>query len=320
MPGQVAPQRSATEEWYPFESGHGAAKSAVKAVVSAAVMSRVAISVFSKQTSDESGMEAIPRSRPRVSGKKRSDWSYNETMANEYELRKQLIEVCRRLYDRELIVAMDGNVSCRMGPNRFLTTPSGVCKGDLTPDRLVVVDAHGKKLAGSLKPSSEFGMHAAIYEVRADVSAVVHAHPPTATAFSVAGASLASPILTEVVLTLGAIPTAPYATPGTPEVAAGVRQLITTYDCCILDHHGVVTVGRDLLEAFYRMETVEQTAKVALAAHTLGGSRALGPAQVGALQDTRRALGLREIPVLGVSSPSETGIRSVELSGRLGRA
>lgn len=237
--------------------------------------------------------------------------AYNRAMPTEYELRKQLVEVCRRLYERELIVAMDGNVSCRIGPNRFLTTPSGACKGYLTPDQLVAVDLDGKKLAGSLKPSSEFGMHAAIYAVRPDVMAIVHAHPPTATAFSVAGVSLAEPILTEVVLTVGSIPTAPYATPGTPEVADSIRTLIETYDCCILDHHGVVTVGRDLFEAYYRMETVEQTAKVALTAHQLGGAHPLSPHQIGPLKTIRQALGLRDVPIGGVSSKPRVGMKTI---------
>lgn len=232
-------------------------------------------------------------------------------MPTEYALRKQLVEIGRRLYERQLIVALDGNISCRVGPNRFLTTPSGVCKGQLAPDQLVAVDKDGKKLAGTLKPSSEFGMHAAVYAVRPDVMAIVHAHPPTATAFSVAGKSLAEPILTEVVLTLGSIPTAPYATPGTPEVASSIRSLIATYDCCILDHHGVVTVGRDLFEAFHRMETVEQTAKVALVAHQLGGARSLTSSQIGSLQVIRKALGLPEVPIEGVSGQGQAGMKTI---------
>lgn len=218
-------------------------------------------------------------------------------MATEYELRRQVIEVCRRLYDRQLIVATDGNVSCRLAANRFLTTPSGLCKGDLKPEALVVVDGCGKKLNGSFKPSSEFGMHALIYDLRPDVHAVVHAHPPTATAFSVAGKSLAAPILTEVVLTLGAIHTAPYATPGSPELGAGVIQLLATFDSCLLDHHGAVTVGKDLWEAYGRMETVEQTAKIAMMAHSLGGAIPLGGSQVEALQVLKVALGQRPISV-----------------------
>ncbi|HEY9898816.1 MAG TPA: class II aldolase/adducin family protein [Pantanalinema sp.] len=219
-------------------------------------------------------------------------------MSDERErLSHHLIDVCRRLYASGLIVATDGNVSCRIDAERFLTTPSGMCKGFLSPEDLVVVDLDGRALQGTRRPSSEFGMHGAVYRTREDVRAVVHAHPPTATAFSVAGVSLMEPILTEVVLGLGAIPTAPYATPGTPEVGEGVSRLIADYDCCILDHHGAVTVGGDLFEALHRMETIEQTAKVALSAHALGGARPLAPGQVEELAATRRAMGLRDIPV-----------------------
>ncbi|MNK65831.1 L-fuculose phosphate aldolase [compost metagenome] len=216
--------------------------------------------------------------------------AYNGAMLDETTLREQLVRVCRQLYAKELIVATDGNVSARLGADRFLTTPSGVCKGYLEPDMLVVVDAEGQKVDGMLKPSSEFGMHLAIYRVRPDAEAIVHAHPPTATAFSVAGVSLEPPILTEVVITLGAIPTTPYATPGTPEVGDAVRGAAATHDAFILDHHGAVTLGRSLDEAYYRMETVEQTAKVHLMAHQLGGIRPLAPVQVEALDEIRRKL------------------------------
>lgn len=209
-------------------------------------------------------------------------------MTPEHALREQLAAVCRKLYQRQLIVATDGNVSVRLGPDRFLTTPTGVCKGDLTPDMAVVVDGQGQPVSEGFMPSSEFGMHLAIYAVRPDAQAIVHAHPPTATAFSVAGRSLEAPILTEVLLTLGSIPTTPYATPGTPEVAEAVRAIARNHEAFILDHHGAVTLGRDLAEAYHRMETVEQTAKVHLAAHQLGGIHPLDRAQIEPLDAIRR--------------------------------
>lgn len=211
-------------------------------------------------------------------------------MKSEYQLRKDLVEICRRLYERRLIVAADGNVSCRLPAGRFLTTPGGVCKGYLRPEELVVVDSDGKKLGGALKPSTEFAMHLAAYRERPDVQAVVHAHPPIATAFSVAGVSLEQPILTEVVLTLGAIPTTRYGTPGTEEVPEAIRPVLRDADAFLLDHHGAVTVGRDLFEAFYRMETVEQTAQVMLVAHHLGGAHPLTAAQIAPLAGLREAL------------------------------
>lgn len=209
-------------------------------------------------------------------------------MLEEKAHRDALVRICRRLYQERLIVATDGNCSVRLGEDRFLTTPSGVCKGDLEPAMLVVVDAEGRRLEGELPPSSEFGMHLAIYAVRPDVQAIVHAHPPTATAFSVAGVSLEPAILTEVVLTLGAIATAPYATPGTPELAEAVQAIARSHDAFILDHHGAVTLGRHLDQAYHRMETVEQTAKVHLVAHQLGGIRPLASEQVAALAAIRR--------------------------------
>lgn len=233
-------------------------------------------------------------------------------MKSEYQLRKDLVEVCHRLYQRQLIVAADGNVSCRLPGGRFLTTPTGACKGELRPEDLVVVDPQGHKLGGRNQPSTEFDMHLTAYQERPDVDAVVHAHPPTATAFSVAGVSLDRPILTEVVLTLGGIPTTPYGTPGTPEVGAAIRSVVRHADAFLLDHHGAVTVGRDLYEAFYRMETVEQTAKVMCVAHQLGGAIPLTQAQVAPLRGIREQAVSRVIPAAR-SFPLETpaGTRSL---------
>lgn len=206
----------------------------------------------------------------------------------EFELRKQVARICHRLYERELIVANAGNVSARVGRDRFLTTPSGVCKGWLEPGDLVVVDGQGRRLAGSRPPSSEFEMHRVIYEERPDVSAIVHAHPALATAFTVAGRDLGEPILTEGLLTIGEIVTAPYATPGTPAVGAGLRDLVRQHDAILLAHHGAVTCAKDLDTAFWYMEIVEHTARTYLAAEALGGARPLPGAEV------ERLLGIRQ--------------------------
>lgn len=206
----------------------------------------------------------------------------------EFELRKQVARICHRLYERELIVANAGNVSARAGRDRFLTTPSGICKGWLEPGDLVVVDGQGRKLAGSRPPSSEFEMHRVIYEERPDVNAIVHAHPALATAFTVAGRNLGEPILTEGLLTIGVIVTAPYATPGTPAVGAGLRDLVRQHDAILLAHHGAVTCAKDLETAFWYMEIVEHTARTYLAAEALGGARALPGAEV------QRLLGIRQ--------------------------
>lgn len=207
---------------------------------------------------------------------------------SELELRKQLCRIGALLYQRELIIGNAGNLSAQVGPNRYLTTPAGSCKGFLEPRDLVVVDMDGRRLAGSRLPSSEFDMHRTIYAVRSDVKAVVHGHPAIATAFTVAGRSLEAPILTEGLLTIGIIATAAYATPGTPAVGAGLADIIRTHDAVLLAHHGAVTCGPDLETAYYHMETVEHTAKTYLAAHMLGGAQTLSGPEV-ALLLARRA-------------------------------
>ncbi len=191
-------------------------------------------------------------------------------MPTEYELRRQVVEICRRLYDRGLIVGTAGNVSVRAGSDRFVTTPTGVPKAHLEPGDLVAVDASGRKLAGSRQPSSEFALHRTIYALRPDVGAIVHAHPAAATAFSVAGVSLAEPVVTEAAQTIGRIATAPYATPGTPAVGGGVAALVVEHDVIVLDHHGAVACGKDLETAFGFMETLEHTARTVLYARMLG--------------------------------------------------
>jgi len=198
----------------------------------------------------------------------------------EFELRKQLARICKLLYDRELIVGNAGNVSVRAGRGRFLTTPAGSCKGFLEPGDFVAVDDSGRKVAGTRQPSSEFEMHRVIYQERPDVGAIVHAHPALATAFTVAGKSLAEPILTEGLLTVGPIVTAGYATPGTPAVGASLRELIRYHDAILLAHHGAVTVGPDLDTAFWNMEIVEHTARTRLAAEALGGAHSLPQGEV----------------------------------------
>lgn len=206
----------------------------------------------------------------------------------EFELRKQLARICHLLYERELIIANAGNISARAGRGRFLTTPSGTCKGWIEPGDFVVVDDQGRKLGGTRPPSSEFEMHRVIYEERPDVNAVVHAHPALATAFTVAGRDLGEPILTEGLLTIGRIVSAPYATPGTPAVGAGLRDLVRRHDAILLEHHGAVTCAKDLDTAFWYMEIVEHTARTYLAAEALGGARTLpGP-------EVERLLGIRQ--------------------------
>lgn len=193
--------------------------------------------------------------------------------------KQTLVDVCRRLYHRQLLAATDGNVSLRRG-DRLLVTPSGVNKGVVRPDQLLTLDLEGRVVAGEGAPTTEILMHLTAYRRRPDIGAVVHAHPPWATACTIAGVSLEPGVLPEVVLTLGAIPTAPYATTGTSALAEAIRDLILEYDAVLLAHHGALTLGCDLEDAVNKMEKVEHAALVVALARLLGGAHPLPAAEV----------------------------------------
>lgn len=200
----------------------------------------------------------------------------------EKALRQEMCRVGRLVYERGLIAATDGNLSVRLDDERLLCTPSGLCKGVLEPEDLAVVDFELNLLKGSRPASSEMLMHLGVYRARPDVRAVVHAHPPTALAFSVAGRSeqLGGPFLPEVVYTLGAIPTARYATPGTAEVPASVEPYLADCDAIILDRHGSLTVGASLWDAYLKLDKVEHAARVTFMAALLGSPRPLPAKEV----------------------------------------
>jgi L-fuculose-phosphate aldolase len=212
----------------------------------------------------------------------------------EHELRRELVRVGRLIWERGYVAATDGNLSARLGPNRLLVSPSGLSKGFLTVDDLVVIRLDGETVTAyrgrEQQPSSEIEMHLEVYRQRADVNAVIHAHPPLAVAFSIAGVSLARCVLPEVIVTLGGIPTTEYATPGTYEVSHSIRQAIQEYDAVLLAHHGSLTMGRTLWEAYLRLEKVEHTAQITLAAQQLGQVHTLSPEAVEKLAEKRREL------------------------------
>jgi L-fuculose-phosphate aldolase len=224
--------------------------------------------------------------------------SYGETApakrVSEHELRREMVRVGRLMWERGLVAATDGNLSVRMGPNRLLVTASGVSKGFLSDDDLVIIRLDGEPVSSyrgrDSHPSTEIAMHLEVYRQRPDVNAVVHAHPPLATAFSIAGVSLARCVIPEVIVTLGGIPTAEYATPGTPEVPVSIQQAVREYDAMILAHHGSLTVGDTLWEAYLRLEKVEHTAEITLAAQQLGQVHTLSPQAVEKLTEKRREL------------------------------
>jgi len=198
-----------------------------------------------------------------------------------------IARVCRRLYERGLVAGPDGNVSVRLHDGSIVVTPSGMSKVDVTPDDLVLVDPEGRVLDGKGNPSSELRMHLRIYERRADVSAVVHAHPPTATGFAVAGESFMAPVLPEVILQMGEVPIVRYATPGIAELADSFDPYLARHDAFLMANHGATTVGPTLEVAHQRMESLEHAARIILAARMLGRVNELSPADVKALRASR---------------------------------
>ncbi len=188
---------------------------------------------------------------------------------------EQLITICHLLYEKGFVAATDGNVSIRLENGNFLSTRSGVNKGAVTPNDLVEVCCEGRPINSDLKPSTEFGMHLYIYNQRPDVNAIVHAHPVYSTGFAAARQPLVSCIFPEVIVGLGAIPLAEYATPSTPEVAESLAPYVHQADAILLANHGVVTYGKDLIEAYYKMEKVEHSAQITFVARMLGGETIL---------------------------------------------
>jgi len=208
-------------------------------------------------------------------------------------LRADIVEIGRRMYARGYTASNDGNISVRIDASRLLMTPKSVCKGFMTPDMMCVTDLDGKKLQGDRDPSSEMLMHLEVYRQRPDVQAVVHAHPPTATGFAVAGIPLDRAVLAEVLTTLGSIPLAEYATPSTAELPEAVRKYIKAHDGMLLANHGALTVGGDLYSAYYKMETIEHFAKISLVARTLGRENLISREEVMRLQELRGTYGIK---------------------------
>ena len=198
----------------------------------------------------------------------------------EDELRRDLVRFGKWLYRLGFAPGTSGNLSVRLDDQRLLVTPTGVSKYLLKSTEMVIVDLQGRQLAGSRKVTSEISMHLAVYQKRDDVNAVVHSHPPIATAFACAGRALDEMLCQEAVMTLGVVPLAEYATTGTTEVAASLAPLIQGHEAILLANHGVVSYGSTLLEAFLRMETVEHLAHIGLVAHQLGSAQALRPEQM----------------------------------------
>jgi len=202
-----------------------------------------------------------------------------------------IVRVCRRLYERGLVAGPDGNVSVRLHDGSILVTPSGMSKVDVAPEDLVLVTSEGAVRDGRRAPSSELRMHLRIYERRADALAVVHAHPPTATGFAVAGESFVAPVLPEVILQMGEVPIVRYATPGTAAFADSFDPYLEHHNAFLLANHGATTIGRTLALAHQRMESLEHAARIILTARMLGRVNQLSATDVEALRVSREEQG-----------------------------
>jgi len=226
---------------------------------------------------------------------------------SESQLRDDIVELGRRLWARGFVASNDGNISVRLDADRILTTPTSVSKGFMTPEMMVVTDLAGRKISGERNASSELKMHLAVYELRPDAMAVVHSHPPLATGFAVAGIALDKAVLAEVICTLGSIPIADYATPSTAELPAAVAKYIRAHDGLLLANHGALTVGSDLYNAYYKMETIEHFAQISLVARTLGGERVLSRDEVHRLQGLRTMYGITAPAPICTDAPETAG-------------
>lgn len=211
------------------------------------------------------------------------------------EASDQIISIGKRMYERGLIAATDGNLSIKISKTRIMVTPSGVCKGTLVRGDLVVVDLDGKKIAGGREPTSELKMHLKAYQLRDDIGAVAHAHPPYATAFAVAGRPLDKCVLPEIIITIGSVPLAGYGTPSTEEVAKSIEQALPSCDAFLLKNHGAMAVGNTLLEAYHKLEMVEHLAKITFVAAQIGGVETLSAEEVEKLYRLRSSSSLSPV-------------------------
>lgn len=213
---------------------------------------------------------------------------------SEYALREEIVRIGKLMWEKNFIAAGDGNLSVRVGADRLLCTPSGLSKGFLNAEQLLVIDMQGNKIganfgaARELVPSSEIRLHLECYRQRADIQAVIHAHPPSAISCTLVGISLAKCVLPEVVYDLGTIPTLPYATPTSIEGPERIRELIPRYDALMLERHGSVTVGKNLWDAYMRLERLEHSALIALQANAVQPVTPLSDAQIQKLAQMRK--------------------------------
>lgn len=209
------------------------------------------------------------------------------------EARKAIVDIGKRMYQRNFVAANDGNISVKVSENEVWVTPTGVSKGFMTEEMMVKVDLEGNIIEGSSKPSSEIKMHLRVYKENKEIKGISHAHPQVATSFAIAGIPLNKAILPEGVVLLGNIPIAKYATPGTNEVPESIVPFCKKYNGVLLSNHGALTWGRDLYESFYRLESMEHYANILLnTSYIIGVSRPLSNNQIDSLLKIREDLGI----------------------------
>ena len=215
-------------------------------------------------------------------------------MQSEMDIKIEMCEIGKRVYNRGMVAANDGNFSVKLSENEFLCTPTGVSKGFMTPEYICKVDAEGNVIEANegFKPSSEIKMHMRVYKEREDVKAVVHAHPMYATTFAVCGLPLTEPIMPEAVLSLGTVPLAKYGTPSTMEIPDAVSEYLPYYDAVLLENHGALSYADSLMGAYHKMESLEFYARLLYQAKMLGGPKELTDEQVKRPYGMRRQYGL----------------------------
>ena len=210
------------------------------------------------------------------------------------ELREQICDVCHKMWQKGWVAANDGNVSVKLEDGTFLATPTGMSKSFITPEKLVHIDGDGNILEAEegCRPSSEIKMHLRCYQEREDVGAVLHAHPPVATGFAVANKPLDEYSMIETVIALGSVPVTPYGTHSTYEVPEAIAPYLGEHDAVLLQNHGALTVGADVITAYYRMETLELFAQISLNAHLLGGAKEISRENIDRLISMRKGYGV----------------------------
>ncbi|MGN8644456.1 class II aldolase/adducin family protein [Gracilibacillus sp. HCP3S3_G5_1] len=240
---------------------------------------------------------------------------YQTKYYSDFEAKKWIVEIGKRVYQKNFVAANDGNISVRVGPDTIWTTPTGVSKGFMTPDMMVKMRLDGTIIAGNRKPSSEVKMHLRVYQESEETNAVVHAHPPMATSYAIAGINLEKPVSPEAVVLLGRVPVAPYATPSTEEVPDSITPLIKDHHAVLLANHGALTWGRDLFEAYYRMESLEHYAlMLTYSTNILNKANELNCNQISDLIEIRNKMGIKTggVPPCNVTEQKQSMDRTKE--------